>query len=186
MARLSPTVGEGEEEAPSRLIAAAERYYRVVYDGGAQSGAGAKAAASEWGGHMQVMRVNPSRAGTHERLCHDTGLGHFLIDFRHDADEALRTELEKPRPERFIGVIYRPESEVLSHYAEAVLPRQCDGWVWFGETTAFTPIGPAHVSAVIPDTFPFGLSEGPRRISRSSAWRLRGSTVRSEPGPGSG
>lgn len=221
--------GEGLFDARqnARLIAAAERYYRVMYYGGAQSwnlrdthmfetlteiltarGAGAKAvvwahnshigdarhtemgrrlgeinlgqlcrerfgaeaaligfstghgtvaAASEWGGPMQVMRVNPSRPGSHERLCHDTGLGRFLIDFRPGVGEALRTALDGPRPERFIGVIYRPDSEVLSHYADAVLPRQFDGWVWFDETTALTPLGPAHVSPGIPDTFPFGL-----------------------------
>ena len=39
-----------------------------------------------------------------------------------------------PRLERFIGVIYRPESERWSHYSHAILPRQFDAWVWFDES----------------------------------------------------
>jgi protein-L-isoaspartate(D-aspartate) O-methyltransferase len=38
----------------------------------------------------------------------------------------LRDHLPKPRPERAIGVIYRPETELQSHYSQAVLPRQFD------------------------------------------------------------
>ena len=40
----------------------------------------------------------------------------------------------EPRLERFIGVIYRPETERWSHYSEAILPQQFDAWVWFDET----------------------------------------------------
>ena len=46
----------------------------------------------------------------------------------------------EPRLERFIGVIYRPETERWSHYAEAILPRQFDAWVWFDETEAVSPL----------------------------------------------
>ena len=46
----------------------------------------------------------------------------------------------EPRLERFIGVIYRPETERWSHYSEAVLPDQFDAWVWFDETEAVTPL----------------------------------------------
>ena len=46
----------------------------------------------------------------------------------------------EPRLERFIGVIYRPETERWSHYSEAILPRQFDAWVWFDETNAVTPL----------------------------------------------
>ena len=49
------------------------------------------------------------------------------------------------RVERTIGVIYRPETELASHYFQAVLPEQFDEYVWFDETTA------------LPDTYPFGL-----------------------------
>jgi hypothetical protein len=69
----------------------------------------------------------------------------------------------EPRLERFIGVIYRPETERWSHYSEAVLPKQFDGWVWFDETTAVTPLpgaqrpGELHVVSGAEETYPFGL-----------------------------
>jgi erythromycin esterase-like protein len=61
------------------------------------------------------------------------------------------------RLERFIGVIYRPDTERWSHYASATLPEQFDAWVWFDETTALSPIGDADVAEDLPETWPFGL-----------------------------
>jgi len=49
------------------------------------------------------------------------------------------TGLRRPRLERAIGVIYRPETELASHYFQAVLPEQFDEYVWFDETSAITP-----------------------------------------------
>ncbi|RVC58701.1 hypothetical protein EN779_18255, partial [Mesorhizobium sp. M4B.F.Ca.ET.088.02.2.1] len=59
--------------------------------------------------------------------------------------------------ERFIGVIYRPETELRSHYADASLPQQFDAFLWFDTTEAVTPLGPEHVRTGVPDTYPFGL-----------------------------
>jgi protein-L-isoaspartate(D-aspartate) O-methyltransferase len=68
----------------------------------------------------------------------------------------LRYSLLQPRLERAIGVIYRPETELLSHYFEAQLPRQFHAWLWFEKTSAVTPLGAAELSSV-PETYPFGL-----------------------------
>jgi erythromycin esterase-like protein len=54
-------------------------------------------------------------------------------------------------------VIYRPETELMSHYSEASLPQQFDAYVWFDETTAVTPLGPKHGKEGAPATYPFGL-----------------------------
>jgi erythromycin esterase-like protein len=54
-------------------------------------------------------------------------------------------------------VIYRPETERLSHYAYASLPRQFDAFVWFDVTTPVTPLGPQDIGPGVPDTFPFGV-----------------------------
>ena len=43
------------------------------------------------------------------------------------ATRPLREDLREPRLERYIGVIYRPETERVSHYALASLPDQYDG-----------------------------------------------------------
>ncbi len=117
---------------------------------------GSVLAASDWDGPMEVKRVLPSRRDSYERVCHETGIGRFLLDMRNH--EALKRRLEQPRLERYIGVIYRPESERLSHYSEAVLPNQFDAYVWFDETGELEPITAAseeHQGAA--DTFPFGL-----------------------------
>jgi len=62
----------------------------------------------------------------------------------------------EPWLERFIGVIYRPETERWSHYSEAILPRQFDAWLWFDETEAVTPLDGA-TGAGEAETYPFAL-----------------------------
>jgi len=116
---------------------------------------GTVAAASDWDGEMEVMQVRASRPDSYERLLHDAGTTRGLLEFRRD--ESLRRRLFEPRLERFIGVIYRPHTELQSHYAEASLPQQFDAFVWFDETHAITPLGPDHSHAGVPETYPFGL-----------------------------
>jgi erythromycin esterase-like protein len=234
---LAPGKG-GEDEAArldaamnARLVASAERYYRIMYYGGAESwnlrdshmaetleyllkarGSAAKAlvwahnshigdaratdmgtsrgehnigqlvreklggdvaligfgthtgtvtCATHWDGETETKRVLPSRKDSYERVCHDAvaelGSPRFLLDLQGDRNEALRRRLAEPRLERFIGVIYRPETERWSHYSEAVLPEQFDAYVWFDETRALTPLGPGHLREGVPETYPFGL-----------------------------
>jgi len=117
---------------------------------------GTVAAATDWDDDMEVKRVNPSRRDSYERLCHDAGIERFLLDLSPGRHEALRRRLMEPRLERFIGVIYRPDTERWSHYSEAVLPEQFDAYVWFDETEAVTPLGPEHARPGVPDTYPFG------------------------------
>jgi protein-L-isoaspartate(D-aspartate) O-methyltransferase len=119
--------------------------------------AGTVAAASDWGGDMEIKRVRPAHQDSYERLCHDSGVARFLLDLQPSQHRALHRGLLTPRLERFIGVIYRPDTELLSHYAEASLPQQFDAFVWFDETSAVTPLGPEHARPGAPDTYPFGL-----------------------------
>jgi len=100
---------------------------------------GTVAAATDWDGPMEVKPVNPSRPESYERLCHDSGVPRFLLDLREGRMPEARAALMRERLERFIGVIYRPDTERWSHYAEATLPQQFDGWFWFDETSAVTP-----------------------------------------------
>ena len=64
--------------------------------------------------------------------------------------------LAEPRLERAIGVVYRPDTELLSHYFRAVLSEQFDAYVWFETTRAVTPLGEGRPAGV-PETYPFGL-----------------------------
>ncbi|HEY0085315.1 MAG TPA: protein-L-isoaspartate(D-aspartate) O-methyltransferase [Allosphingosinicella sp.] len=117
---------------------------------------GTVAAADNWDEPMDVMDVRPSLAGSYERLCHDSGVPRFLLDLRNGVNEAVAEALAEPRLERFIGVIYRPQTERWSHYAEATLPKQYDAWVWFDETGAVTPL-PGEQLPGEDETYPFGL-----------------------------
>jgi erythromycin esterase-like protein len=117
---------------------------------------GTVAAATDWDDPMEVKQVKPSLAGSYERMSHDSGVERFLLDLREDQDDRLIEALMEPRLERFIGVIYRPETERWSHYAQAVLPNQFDGWVWFDETSAVTPL-PGKQLPGEDETYPFGL-----------------------------
>ncbi len=113
---------------------------------------GTVAAADDWDAPMKVKQVRPSREDSHERLCHDAGMERFLLDLREEAPAPVREE----RLERYIGVIYRPETERWSHYVESVLAEQFDGWVWFDETTAVTPLSDVHGTGE-GESWPFGL-----------------------------
>lgn len=134
-----------------------ERFGRDAALIGFGTHAGEVACASDWDGPMQVKTVSPSRHDSYERLAHDSGVDRFLLDLREGVHGALRRRLLEPRLERFIGVIYRPETERWSHYAEASLPEQFDAWVWFDETGAVTPLGSEDRAEGAPETWPFGL-----------------------------
>jgi protein-L-isoaspartate(D-aspartate) O-methyltransferase len=117
---------------------------------------GTVAAAEVWDGPMRVMDVRHALDGSYERLSRDAGSERCLVDLRPHVHATLRERLAGPLLERFIGVIYRPDTERWSHYAEASLPRQFDAWVWFERTEAVVPL-PAGARAGGEETYPFGL-----------------------------
>jgi erythromycin esterase-like protein len=87
-----------------------------------------------------------------------TGLPRFVLPLR-DGDPAAVAWLRKPRLERAIGVIYRPETERQSHYFYARLPDQFDAVVHLDETSALVPLervaGWEH--GELPETYPSAL-----------------------------
>ena len=132
-----------------------ERFSRDAALVGFGTHAGTVACASDWGEAMEVKPINPSRPDSYERLAHDSGVRRFLLDMREGVHEPLRQLLLDPKLERFIGVIYRPETERWSHYSGCSLPQQFDAWVWFDETTAVTPL-PTRQLEGEDETWPFG------------------------------
>ena len=80
----------------------------------------------------------------------------FLFDLRPGRNPDLRDVLMRDRLERYIGVIYRPETERASHYGAASLAAQYDCFVWFDKTTAVRPL-PALANEKEDETYPFGL-----------------------------
>ena len=127
-----------------------------VYSIGFGTHSGHVAAASDWDGPMEIKPVQPSRKDSYERLFHDTDVTRFLLPMRTGPTQNLRNALMKPRLERAIGVIYRPDTELASHYFQAVLPQQFDEYIWFDETSAVSPFETLELTG-LPDTYPFGL-----------------------------
>ncbi len=117
---------------------------------------GTVAAASEWGGPMEVKQVQAAHMDSYERLCHDTETDNFILPLSQPLMQTTRNKLLAERLERAIGVIYRPETELQSHYFYASLPRQFDEYIWFDETRAVEPLT-RETTRGMADTFPFGL-----------------------------
>lgn len=117
---------------------------------------GTVAAASNWDDSMEVKNVRPAHRQSYEHLFHETGQAGLVLPIRENQNVELVGELAAPRLERAIGVIYRPETELASHYFEAVLPLQFDDYVWVDKSTAVTPLTTAELQGV-PDTYPFGV-----------------------------
>ena len=119
---------------------------------------GSVAAASSWGGAMEIQRVRPAHELSYERVCHESEVPAFLLHLREPHRRGVREELAMPRLERAIGVIYRPETELASHYFRASLPRQFDEYIWIDETSAVAATDAVPAAARdAPETYPFGL-----------------------------
>jgi protein-L-isoaspartate(D-aspartate) O-methyltransferase len=115
---------------------------------------GTVAAAHQWDGPMDVIRVRSSHPDSYEALCHAAERPAFSLPLRAPARAAVREELVPPRLERAIGVVYRPDTELQSHYFHASLPHQFDEWIWFDETHAVQPVTDAEARG-LPRAHPF-------------------------------
>jgi erythromycin esterase-like protein len=133
-----------------------ERYPRSVLVG-FTTYTGTVTAASEWGGLHETKRVRPALPESYEALFHETAVPRFLVTFA--GNEALASEFRTDRLERAIGVIYRPESERVSHYFHARLGDQFDAVLHFDQTTAVDPLPHAEEEQTedFPETYPAGV-----------------------------
>ena len=99
---------------------------------------GTVTAASEWDGPAERKRVNPARSDSYEGLFHAAELPAFSLSLQAGSD-VFRC-LQGPRLERAIGVIYKPETELASHYFMARLAEQFDAVLHFDQTRAVEPL----------------------------------------------
>ena len=133
---------------------ARERYGRKARLIGFTTHAGSVTAATNWDDPAERKRVRPSLDGSYERLFHDTGIGQFLLLL----DDAALREALTPRLERAIGVIYRPETERVSHYFTARLAQQFDAVLHIDDTRALEPLERwSRHEADLPETWPSAL-----------------------------
>ena len=93
-------------------------------------------AAKNWGEKEQVFRINPANPRSFEHIFHAaTSVGQlpvYCLDLRNIN---LQLSLGKQRRlQRAIGVVYRPETELISHYYPSDITKQFDVLVWFDNT----------------------------------------------------
>jgi erythromycin esterase-like protein len=117
---------------------------------------GTVTATDNWDEPAQLKRVREGLNSSYERLFHQVGIQNFFLNLKVEETRAgFRGELL----ERAIGVIYRPETERVSHYFYADLPRQFDGVIHFDRTRALEPLDKVaswtHEDA--PETYPEGI-----------------------------
>jgi erythromycin esterase-like protein len=134
-----------------------ERYGRDAVLVGFTTYSGTVTAASDWDAPAERKNVRPALPGSYEALFHTTGQRDFQIDLR-DSPVATRHLLE-PRLERAIGVIYRPDTERISHYMYARLSEQFDAIVHFDHTRAVEPLERTAEweRGDLPETYPVGV-----------------------------
>jgi erythromycin esterase-like protein len=111
---------------------------------------GTVTAASDWGAPAERKQVRPALAGSWESLFHQAVEPRLIV---HPAP------LDGRRLERAIGVIYRPDTERISHYFGATLADQFDTVVHLDETHAVEPLEPTSewVAGELPETYPWAV-----------------------------
>jgi erythromycin esterase-like protein len=147
-------MGQGGEWNVGQLVR--ERYGPQAVLVGFTTHEGTVTAASDWHGAAERKRVRPSLPGSYEALFHEVGLARFYLPLGR---QNTVPELEEPRLERAIGVIYLPETERASHYFYACLPDQFDALLHIDRTRAVEPLerSAEWERGEVPETYPSGV-----------------------------
>jgi erythromycin esterase-like protein len=128
-----------------------ERHGAETLIAGFTTYSGTVTAASDWGAEAERKRVRPALEASWEDRFHRVGLSQFLL--------APTDAAEGQRLERAIGVIYKPETERLSHYFDARLGHQFDALIHIDQTRAVEPLERTSlwVAGELPETYPFAV-----------------------------
>jgi len=134
-----------------------EFYGKESFSLGFTTYSGTVMAASGWGQKGEIKHIEPALPESYEHLFHSIGLGNFVLLLNRD--EVISSALCTPHLERAIGVVYKPDTERISHYFYSILPRQFDAVCHVDITAALEPILDKDIieEEELPDTFPTGL-----------------------------
>jgi len=126
---------------------------------------GTVTAASDWDGEPERKHVRRPLPGSWEELFNARGLTRALVDTGRTPGRRL---------ERAIGVVYRPETERVSHYFHARLSAQFDAVINIDETHALAPLERtgAWETGEVPELYRWG-PVARRRYRRSADVRHR-------------
>ncbi|WP_394829834.1 erythromycin esterase family protein [Pendulispora albinea] len=132
-----------------------QTYSTEAYNIGFTTYEGTVTAASNWDAPAEHKRVRPGMRGSYEELFHRVRIPRFMLVEEDQSGFAWRG----PRLERAIGVVYRPETERLSHYFHARLSEQFDAVIHIDRTRAVEPLerDVPWQSGEAPETYPFAV-----------------------------
>jgi erythromycin esterase-like protein len=118
---------------------------------------GTVTAAADWGAKTERKQLRRALPGSVEDLFHEVGHARFLLRTR--LDEALAELLRVPRLHRAVGVIYRPETELQSHYVDTRVSDQFDAVIHIDHTRALEPLDRTSTweEGEPPETYPTGI-----------------------------
>jgi erythromycin esterase-like protein len=118
-------------------------------------------AATDWGRPSRRRTVRPAFPESYERLLHEVVVERFASTrfWLPMADPAVAAVVAEPRLERAIGVVYRPQTERVSHYFPARLDRQFDFVIHLDRTSALQPLDDIAAWDPLepPETYPTGI-----------------------------
>ncbi|QXP58328.1 erythromycin esterase family protein [Olleya sp. HaHaR_3_96] len=134
-----------------------EHFGSKSYHIGFGTNTGTVAASKNWGEKMNKMPIKDAVDNSYENLCNKTNVSNFTLPLREEhTEKKLRDFLSVPRLQRAIGVVYKPETELRSHYYKSILPYQFDEYIWFNKTKAITPLETKTAITKLIDIHPFG------------------------------
>jgi erythromycin esterase-like protein/predicted phosphoribosyltransferase len=127
-----------------------ERFGRRTLLVGFTTYTGTVTAASDWNAPAERKRVRRALGGSWEDVFHRLP----------ESNVVLGTDgLEGRRLQRAIGVVYRPETERISHYFHARIAEQFDIVIHIDETSAVEPLEVTSEweAGELPETYPYGV-----------------------------
>ncbi|KAI9143444.1 hypothetical protein BKA69DRAFT_1061936 [Paraphysoderma sedebokerense] len=153
-----------------------ERFGSDAFNIGFTTHGGTVTAAHKWDTPPHKFNINPARSDSFEHLFHQALNGsNFMLlfnqvkrddngqvrkDRRSGMDEVIQRLDRMKLLERYIGVIYKPDTERWSHYSKAEIGSQYDAIIHIDQTRHLKPLDKfAHFpdeDENVPELFPFG------------------------------
>ena len=134
-----------------------QRYGNGAFSIGFTTYTGNVTAASDWHAPEERKNIRPARNDSYEYLFHTIAIPRFWLPLRRSRPELHG--LPRQALERAIGVIYRPETELQSHYFTASLIDQFDALYHFDVTRAVEPLerSARWLRGEPPESYPSGV-----------------------------
>lgn len=118
---------------------------------------GTVTAAPEWHRPEERKHVREARAESYEGFFHELGVPAFFLPLRPHRPHL--PGLPESMLERAIGVVYKPQTELVSHYFRANMLQQFDAVFHYDKTRAVEPLERTAIwqAGEVPETYPSGV-----------------------------